>query len=300
MDAEQKNIKDIASIANTSKKEVLKYSKLYKRKTIVIKYGGHAMGDKKLSLSFAKDVVILKNLGVNPVIVHGGGPQIGSMLDKLKIKSSFHNGLRITSKEIIDIVEMVLAGSINKNIVSKINTAGDLAIGLSGKDANLIIAKKLVSHVKDPSSNIEKVLDIGFVGEPIKVNPSVIHTLSNAGFIPVISPIGVGLKGETFNINADTAAGAIASALNAERILLLTDVAGVLDKNKKLISNLSKNKIESMIKNNIITGGMIPKIRTCLDTLSSGSKAAVIIDGRVPNAILKEILTDVGYGTMIS
>jgi len=300
MDTEQKNIKDIASIANTSKKEVLKYSKLYKRKTIVIKYGGHAMGDKKLSLSFAKDVVILKNLGVNPVIVHGGGPQIGSMLDKLKIKSSFHNGLRITSKEIIDIVEMVLAGSINKNIVSKINTEGDLAIGLSGKDANLIIAKKLVSHVKDPSSNIEKVLDIGFVGEPIKVNPSVIHTLSNAGFIPVISPIGVGLKGETFNINADTAAGAIASALNAERILLLTDVAGVLDKNKKLISNLSKNKIESMIKNNIITGGMIPKIRTCLDTLSSGSKAAVIIDGRVPNAILKEILTDVGYGTMIS
>ena len=300
MDTEQKNIKDIASIANTSKKEVLKYSKLYKRKTIVIKYGGHAMGDKKLSLSFAKDVVILKNLGVNPVIVHGGGPQIGLMLDKLKIKSSFHNGLRITSKEIIDIVEMVLAGSINKNIVSKINTEGDLAIGLSGKDANLIIAKKLVSHVKDPSSNIEKVLDIGFVGEPIKVNPSVIHTLSNAGFIPVISPIGVGLKGETFNINADTAAGAIASALNAERILLLTDVAGVLDKNKKLISNLSKNKIESMIKNNIITGGMIPKIRTCLDTLSSGSKAAVIIDGRVPNAILKEILTDVGYGTMIS
>jgi len=300
MDTEQKNIKDIASIANTSKKEVLKYSKLYKRKTIVIKYGGHAMGDKKLSLSFAKDVVILKNLGVNPVIVHGGGPQIGLMLDKLKIKSSFHNGLRITSKEIIDIVEMVLAGSINKNIVSKINTAGDFAIGLSGKDANLIIAKKLVSHVKDPSSNIEKVLDIGFVGEPIKVNPSVIHTLSNAGFIPVISPIGVGLKGETFNINADTAAGAIASALNAERILLLTDVAGVLDKNKKLISNLSKNKIESMIKNNIITGGMIPKIRTCLDTLSSGSKAAVIIDGRVPNAILKEILTDVGYGTMIS
>ena len=300
MDTEQKNIKDIASIANTSKKEILKYSKLYKRKTIVIKYGGHAMGDKKLSLSFAKDVVILKNLGVNPVIVHGGGPQIGLMLDKLKIKSSFHNGLRITSKEIIDIVEMVLAGSINKNIVSKINTAGDLAIGLSGKDANLIIAKKLVSHVKDPSSNIEKVLDIGFVGEPIKVNPSVIHTLSNAGFIPVISPIGVGLKGETFNINADTAAGAIASALNAERILLLTDVAGVLDKNKKLISNLSKNKIEAMIKNNIITGGMIPKIRTCLDTLSSGSKAAVIIDGRVPNAILKEILTDVGYGTMIS
>lgn len=300
MDTEQKNIKDIASIANTSKKEVLKYSKLYKRKTIVIKYGGHAMGDKKLSLSFAKDVVILKKLGVNPVIVHGGGPQIGSMLDKLKIKSSFHNGLRITSKEIIDIVEMVLAGSINKNIVSKINTEGDLAIGLSGKDANLIIAKKLVSHVKDPSSNIEKVLDIGFVGEPIKVNPSVIHTLSNAGFIPVISPIGVGLKGETFNINADTAAGAIASALNAERILLLTDVAGVLDKNKKLISNLSKNKIEAMIKNNIITGGMIPKIRTCLDTLSSGSKAAVIIDGRVPNAILKEILTDVGYGTMIS
>ena len=300
MDTEQKNIKDIASIANTSKKEILKYSKLYKRKTIVIKYGGHAMGDKKLSLSFAKDVVILKNLGVNPVIVHGGGPQIGSMLDKLKIKSSFHNGLRITSKEIIDIVEMVLAGSINKNIVSKINTEGNLAIGLSGKDANLIIAKKLVSYVKDPSSNIEKVLDIGFVGEPIKVNPSVIHTLSNAGFIPVISPIGVGLKGETFNINADTAAGAIASALNAERILLLTDVAGVLDKNKKLISNLSKNKIEGMIKNNIITGGMIPKIRTCLDTLSSGSKAAVIIDGRVPNAILKEILTDVGYGTMIS
>ena len=258
------------------------------------------MGDKKLSSSFSKNIVSLKKLGINPVLVHGGGPQIGSMLDKLKIKSSFINGLRITSEEIVDIVEMVLAGSINKNIVSMINAAGGLAVGLSGKDANLIIAKKLISHIKDQNSNIEKVLDIGFVGQPVKINSSIINTVSKAGFIPVISPIGLGAKGETFNINADTAAGSIASALKADRILLLTDVPGVLDKNKKLVSTLSKNQIENMINNNIITGGMIPKIKTCIDTLNAGTKAAVIIDGRVPNAILKEILTDVGSGTLIS
>ena len=300
MTLKNKEIIDIANIANTSKEEVVKYSQLYKDKTIVIKYGGHAMGDKKLSSSFAKNIVSLKKLGINPVLVHGGGPQIGSMLDKLKIKSSFINGLRITSEEIVDIVEMVLAGSINKNIVSMINAAGGLAVGLSGKDANLIIAKKLISHIKDQNSNIEKVLDIGFVGQPVKINPSIINTVSKAGFIPVISPIGLGAKGETFNINADTAAGSIASALKADRILLLTDVPGVLDKNKKLVSTLSKNQIEYMINNNIITGGMIPKIKTCIDTLNSGTKAAVIIDGRVPNAILKEILTDVGSGTLIS
>ena len=300
MTLKNKEIIDIANIANTSKEEVVKYSQLYKDKTIVIKYGGHAMGDKKLSSSFAKNIVSLKKLGINPVLVHGGGPQIGSMLDKLKIKSSFINGLRITSEEIVDIVEMVLAGSINKNIVSKINAVGGLAVGLSGKDANLIIAKKLISHIKDQNSNIEKVLDIGFVGQPVKINSSIINTVSKAGFIPVISPIGLGEKGETFNINADTAAGSIASALKADRILLLTDVPGVLDKNKKLVSTLSKNQIENMINNNIITGGMIPKIKTCIDTLNSGTKAAVIIDGRVPNAILKEILTDVGSGTLIS
>ena len=295
MTLKNKEIIDIANIANTSKEEVVKYSQLYKDKTIVIKYGGHAMGDKKLSSSFAKNIVSLKKLGINPVLVHGGGPQIGSMLDKLNIKSSFINGLRITSEEIVDIVEMVLAGSINKNIVSRINAVGGLAVGLSGKDANLIIAKKLISHIKDQNSNIEKVLDIGFVGQPVKINSSIINTVSKAGFIPVISPIGLGEKGETFNINADTAAGSIASALKAERI-----VPGVLDKNKKLVSTLSKNQIENLINNNIITGGMIPKIKTCIETLNSGTKAAVIIDGRVPNAILKEILTDVGSGTLIS
>ena len=300
MNLKENEIKNIAKLAETSIEEVYKYSELYKGKFIVIKYGGHAMGDKLLSLSFANNIVLLKKLGINPVVVHGGGPQIGAMLDKLKIKSSFIDGLRVTSEEIVDIVEMVLAGSINKEIVAKINSSGGLAVGISGKDANLILAKKFLKNKKDPNSNIEKALDIGFVGEPVKINISIINTLSSAGFIPIISPIGFGENGETFNINADTAAGAIAGSLHADRIILLTDVPGVLNDKKKLINSLSKKEIHNMIKTGVITGGMIPKITTCLDSLQSGVQAAVIIDGRVSNAILKEILTDKGYGTLIS
>ena len=292
-------IKNISIILGTSVSDIEKYVEIFQNKVIVIKYGGHAMGDKKLAHTFAEDVTLLQKLSIKPVVVHGGGPQIGSMLDKLKIESSFIDGLRITNEETVEIVEMVLSGSINKDIVNKIHAAGGLAIGLSGKDAKLILANKLTDKFKDPNSNIEKFLDIGFVGKPIKINPSIINIISDNLMIPIIAPVGFGANNETYNINADTAAGAIASSLKAERILLLTDVKGVLDSNKKLISNISVTKAESMISDKIITGGMIPKIKTCLETVASGVKAAVIIDGRSPHAILREIFTTGGSGTMI-
>ena len=292
-------IKNISIILGTSVSDIEKYVEIFQNKVIVIKYGGHAMGDKKLAHTFAEDVTLLQKLSIKPVVVHGGGPQIGSMLDKLKIESSFIDGLRITNEETVEIVEMVLSGSINKDIVNKIHAAGGLAIGLSGKDAKLILANKLTDKFKDPNSNIEKFLDIGFVGKPIKINPSIINIISDNLMIPIIAPVGFGANNETYNINADTAAGAIASSLKAERILLLTDVQGVLDSNKKLISNISVTKAESMISDKIITGGMIPKIKTCLETVGSGVKAAVIIDGRSPHAILREIFTTGGSGTMI-
>ena len=292
-------IKNISIILGTSVSDIEKYVEIFQNKVIVIKYGGHAMGDKKLAHTFAEDVTLLQKLSIKPVVVHGGGPQIGSMLDKLKIESSFIEGLRITNEETVEIVEMVLSGSINKDIVNKIHAAGGLAIGLSGKDAKLILANKLTDKFKDPNSNIEKFLDIGFVGKPIKINPSIINIISDNLMIPIIAPVGFGANNETYNINADTAAGAIASSLKAERILLLTDVKGVLDSNKKLISNISVTKAESMISDKIITGGMIPKIKTCLETVGSGVKAAVIIDGRSPHAILREIFTTGGSGTMI-
>ena len=292
-------IKNISTILSTAEDDIEKYIEIFQDKIVVIKYGGHAMGDKKLSHTFAEDVTILQKLGIKPVVIHGGGPQIGSMLDKLKIKSSFVDGLRITNEETVKIVEMVLSGSINKDIVNKIHTAGGLAIGLSGKDAKIILADKLSDKFKDPTSNIEKFLDIGFVGKPIKIDPSIINLVSNNLMIPIIAPVGFGINGETYNINADTAAGAIASSLKAERILLLTDVEGILDHEKKLISNISVLKAESMVNEKIITGGMIPKIKTCLETVESGVKAAVIIDGRSPHAILREIFTKSGSGTMI-
>ena len=292
-------IKNISKILSTAEDDIEKYVEIFQDKIVVIKYGGHAMGDKKLAHTFAEDITILQKLGIKPVIIHGGGPQIGSMLDKLKIESSFVDGLRITNEETVKIVEMVLSGSINKDIVNKIHTAGGLAIGLSGKDAKIILADKLSDKFKDPTSNIEKFLDIGFVGKPIKIDPSIINLVSNNLMIPIIAPVGFGINGETYNINADTAAGAIASSLKAERILLLTDVEGVLDHEKKLISNISVLTAESMINEKIITGGMIPKIKTCLETVESGVKAAVIIDGRSPHAILREIFTKSGSGTMI-
>ena len=299
MSKKQEIINTISKNLNTKVETIQKYIKQFKNKYIVIKYGGHAMGNEKLSISFTKDVSLLDKLGIKPVIVHGGGPQIGVMLDKLNLKSKFIGGLRVTNKETVKIVEMVLSGTINKDIVNKINQTASLAVGLSGKDGGLILAKKINRKIKDKNSNIEKVLDIGFVGEPININPLIITQISNNGIIPIIAPIGFGAKGETFNINADTAAGHIASALKAERILLLTDVEGVLDSDNKLISKISTNTAKKMIKDNIITGGMIPKIDTCLKTVQSGVKAAVIIDGRKKHAILREIFTKGGYGTMI-
>jgi acetylglutamate kinase len=279
--------------------EALPYMRRYSGRTFVIKYGGHAMGDESLGELFARDVVLLKQVGINPVVVHGGGPQIGAMLDRLKIKSSFVDGLRVTDKETVDIVEMVLSGSINKQIVSAINNQGGKAVGLSGKDANLISARKLRRTQRDTDSNIEKILDLGFVGEPYQVNPQILETFEKSDIIPVIAPIGVGRNGETYNINADTAAGAVAAALGATRLFLLTDVAGVLDKQKNLISDMSLEDARGYMTDGTISGGMIPKIETCISAVEQGVDAAVILDGRVPHALLLEIFTEGGAGTLI-
>ena len=275
----------------------LPYMRRYAGKTVVVKYGGHAMGDDALGEFFAQDVVLLKQVGINPIVVHGGGPQIGQMLERLKIKSSFVNGLRVTDRETVEIVEMVLSGSINKQIVSSINAVGGLAIGLSGKDAGLIKAVKLERRYES-DSNIEKVLDLGFVGEPRRINAKVLETFERSDIIPVIAPIGVGEDGATYNINADTVAGAVAAAVKAARLLLLTDVIGVLDKSKKLLTELSSEEALGLIADGTIQGGMIPKIETCLDAVAGGVEAAVIIDGRVPHAILLELFAE-GAGTLI-
>jgi acetylglutamate kinase len=276
----------------------LPYFRRYSGATIVVKYGGHAMGDEAVARMFAEDIVLLKQVGMNPVVVHGGGPQIGEMLKRLKIKSEFVGGLRVTDAATVEIVEMVLSGSINKELVAAINKAGGYAIGLSGKDANLIRAKKLERAHRDPDSHIEKILDLGFVGEPTKVNATVLELFRNSDIIPVIAPIGVGEHGETYNINADTVAGAVAAALKAKRFILLTDVVGVLDRNKKLVHQLTIEEAERMIADGTISGGMIPKVATCLEAVIGGVEAAVIIDGRVPHAILLELFAE-GAGTLI-
>ena len=279
--------------------EALPYMRRYAGRTFVIKYGGHAMENEELGHMFAKDIVLLKQVGINPVVVHGGGPQIGAMLKRLAIKSEFIDGLRVTDKETVEIVEMVLAGSINKQIVSMINAAGGKAIGLSGKDANLIQARKLRRTQRDEDSNIEKILDLGFVGEPHHIDPDILETLEQSDIIPVIAPIGVGKNGETFNVNADTAAGAIAGTMNACRFFLLTDVAGVLDKDKNLIVEMSVERARGLIADGTASGGMIPKIETCVAAIEQGVEAAVILDGRVPHALLLEIFTEGGAGTLI-
>ena len=289
---------DAASKAATLS-AALPYFRRYSGKTVVVKYGGHAMGDDAIAQQFAADVVLLKQVGMNPVVVHGGGPQIGAMLERLKIKSSFVDGLRVTDRETVEIVEMVLSGSINKELVMWINKAGGLAVGLSGKDADLIRARKFEHTPRRlTDSNIEKVLDLGFVGEPYAINTKMLDLLEKSDIIPVIAPIGVGTKGETYNINADTVAGAVAAALKAKRFLLLTDVVGVLDKEKKLISQLTVETARELIADGTISGGMIPKIETCLDAIKGGVEAAVIIDGRVPHAILLELFAE-GAGTLI-
>ncbi len=279
--------------------EALPYMRRYAGENLVIKYGGHAMGDESLAKLFARDVVLLRQIGANPVVVHGGGPQIGEMLKKLKIESEFIQGLRVTDKETVDVVEMVLAGSINKHIVSQINAQGGFAVGLSGKDGNLIKAEKLRRTMRDPDSNIERILDLGLVGEPKEITPHILDNFEESDITPVIAPIGSGPKGETLNINADTAAGAIAGAINAKRLLMLTDVVGVLDKSGELIAELTANEARKLIKNGTIAGGMIPKVETCLNAIDEGVEAAVIIDGRVPHALILELFTEHGAGTLI-
>ncbi|MCH9012144.1 MAG: acetylglutamate kinase [Proteobacteria bacterium] len=279
--------------------EALPFMRRYAGRAFVIKYGGHAMGDPELARLFASDIVLLKQVGIHPVVVHGGGPQIGRMLDRLKIKSEFVDGLRVTDAETVEIVEMVLSGTINKRIVSAINAAGGAAIGVSGKDGDLIQASKLRRTSRDEKSNVEKILDLGFVGEPRQINPRILTALEQSGLIPVIAPIGVGAGGETYNINADTVAGAIAGALGASRLLLLTDVIGVLDKAGELISDLTVERIRELRADGTITGGMIPKLETCTKAVEDGVDAAVILDGRVPHSMLLEIFTDRGIGTLI-
>ena len=271
----------------------------YDEATVVVKYGGHAMGDEKVARDFARDMVLLEQSGVNPVVVHGGGPQIGAMLAKLGIKSEFAAGLRITDKPTVEVVEMVLAGQINKQIVGFINNEGGRAIGLCGKDGNMVLAKKAVRTIVDPETKMEKEVDLGFVGEPDKVDPRVLENLLGREVIPVLAPVANGADGNTYNVNADTFAGAIAGALKAKRLLLLTDVPGVLDKNKNLIKELTVNQIRELIADGTISGGMIPKVETCIYAIEAGVEGVVILDGKVPHAVLLELLTDHGAGTLI-
>ena len=279
--------------------EALPYLQRYAGRTFVIKYGGHAMGDPELAHDFAQDVVLLKAVGINPVVVHGGGPQIGAMLKKLGVESQFVDGLRVTDKATAEVAEMVLSGAINKEIVRWVAGAGGKAIGISGKDGGLVTARKVERTTRDPDSQIEKAVDLGFVGEPSRVDTSVIKTISDAGMIPVIAPIAVGEDGETYNINADTMAGAIAAALGAARLFMLTDVPGVLDKDGKLLTDLRPGDIAWLQAEGTISGGMIPKLETCVLAVEAGCEAAVVLDGRVPHATLIEIFTSRGAGTLI-
>lgn len=279
--------------------QALPFMKRNSGKTIVIKYGGHAMGDEAMAKLFARDINLLRQVGSNPIVVHGGGPQIGAMLDRLQIQSNFVDGLRVTDQNTVEVVEMVLSGSINKNIVSNINEAGGFAVGLSGKDGNLILADKLHRTTRDPESNIERVLDLGLVGEPKEIRPHILNFFKESDITPVIAPIGSGPAGETLNINADTVAGAIASAVRALRLLVLTDVPGVLDKNKKLIPELTVSEARALIADGTIAGGMIPKIETSIKAVEDGVGGAVILDGRVPHALLIELYTTHGAGTLI-
>jgi len=276
----------------------LPYLRRYAGATIVVKYGGHAM-EGSLANEFGRDIALLKQVGINPVVVHGGGPQINAMLSRLGIESNFVHGLRITDASMVEVVEMVLSGTVNKQVAGLINRAGALAVGISGKDGGLIRARKVTRTIKDPDSNIERVLDLGFVGEPSFIDTRVIHALTGAGLIPVIAPVGSGEDGETYNINADTAAGAIAGALNAQRLLMLTDVPGVLNKNKELLSDLTMAQVKELVADGTISGGMIPKVETCMEAVTQGVKGATILDGRVPHALLLELFTEGGIGTMI-
>lgn len=282
--------------------EALPYIQRYAGQTLVIKFGGHAMVDEALSQSFARDVVLLKHLGINPVVVHGGGPQIAKLLERLGIQSEFRDGLRVTDGATMDVVEMVLSGLINKSIVRAINVAGGKAVGLSGSDANLVRASKVSRTVKTPGSHLEEIVDLGFVGEPEHVDPSVLNALASAdeALIPVVAPVGVGSDGGRYNVNADTAAGAVAVALGAARLMLLTDVAGVLGKDGRLIRELPRAGVGDLIADGTAAGGMIPKLETAAHAVENGVGAAVILDGRAPHGLLMELFTEHGAGTLVS
>ncbi len=279
--------------------QALPYMQRYEGKTVVVKYGGHAMGDATLGQAFARDIALLKQSKVNPIVVHGGGPQIASMLKNLGIESKFEGGLRVTDKRTMEIVEMVLAGSINKEIVALINAEGEWAIGLCGKDGNMVFAQKAEKTYKDPTSNIEKVLDLGYVGEPVEVDRTLLDLLARSEMIPVIAPVAPGRDGNTYNINADTFAGAIAGSLGAKRLLFLTDVPGVLDKNGKLMPELTVREAKALIADGTISGGMIPKVETCLEALDNGVEGVVILNGKTPHVVLVELFTEHGAGTLI-
>jgi acetylglutamate kinase len=280
--------------------EALPYIRQFAGSTFVVKYGGHAMGDGTLAKQFAQDIVLLKQVGINPVVVHGGGPQIGQMLSKLEIQSEFVDGLRVTDKRTMEVAEMVLSGAINKQIVTAIRDAGGRAVGISGKDGGLIETRKLTRTKKDPGSNIEQVLDLGYVGEPVKVDPYILNEFADSAFIPVIAPVGFGQDGETYNINADTAAGAVAAALKASKLILLTDVPGVLAKDGELLGELNLNEVRTLMTDGTISGGMIPKLETCISSIEAGVQSAHILDGRVPHVLLVETFTAMGVGTMVT
>ena len=277
----------------------LPFLRRYAGATVVVKYGGHAMGEETLAEQFGRDIALLKQVGVNPVVVHGGGPQINAMLKRLAIQSSFVDGLRVTDAAMVEVVEMVLAGTVNKYVAGLITRAGALAVGICGKDGGMIRARKLARTTRDPGSHIERVLDLGFVGEPESVDVRVIHALTGAGLIPVIAPVAMGEDGQTYNITADTVAGAVAGALGANRLLLLTDVPGVLDGEKRLIPELGIDAVRARIADGTISGGMIPKVETCVEAVARGVKGAVILDGRQPHACLLELFTEGGIGTLI-
>lgn len=279
--------------------EALPYFQRYAGRTFVVKYGGHAMGDPEAARDFAEDIVLLRAVGINPVVVHGGGPQIGAMLKKLGVESTFVDGLRVTDKATAEVAEMVLSGAINKELVGWIAGAGGKAIGISGKDGGLVTARKVERTTKDPESNIEQAIDLGFVGEPSRIDTTVIDTVVAAGMIPIIAPIGAGEDGHTYNINADTMAGAIAAALGAARLFLLTDVAGVMGKDGSLLTDLTPRDIAALKADGTITGGMIPKLETCVNAVGAGCEAAVVLDGRVPHAMLLEFFTARGAGTLV-
>ena len=279
--------------------EALPYMRRHAGKTVVVKYGGHAMGDDTLAAAFARDIVLMRQVGINVIVAHGGGPQIGAMLDRVGVNSEFIDGLRVTTAEAVEVVEMVLSGQVNKSIVAQITSEGGRAVGLSGKDGGLIRVKKLVRTKKEPDSSIEKVLDLGFVGEPEQVDPYILEAMSDKGIIPVVAPIGWDADGNTYNINADTVAGTLAGALNASRLLMLTDVSGVLDKSGALMPELTVAQCQNLQKDGTISGGMIPKVETCIDAVKQGVEGAVIIDGRVPHGVLLELFTEHGSGTLI-